>query len=67
MQDASIFIIDDEEGIVRLCTRLLERANFKVSGNTDPQQGIETLRSEEYDLLLVDIRIFDRVISALPY
>jgi signal transduction histidine kinase/FixJ family two-component response regulator len=57
MQDASIFIIDDEDGIVRLCTRLLERANFKVSGNTDPQQGIETLRSEEYDLLLVDIRM----------
>lgn len=57
MQEASIFIIDDEEGIVRLCTRLLERANFKVSGNVDPKEGIETLRNEEFDLLLVDIRM----------
>ncbi len=29
MTDGSIFIIDDEEGIVRLCTRLLTRANYR--------------------------------------
>jgi signal transduction histidine kinase/FixJ family two-component response regulator len=57
MTEASIFIIDDEEGILRLCTRLLERANFRVSGCTDPREGIEILESEEYDLLLVDIRM----------
>ena len=57
MRDASIFIIDDEEGILRLCSRLLERANFEVSGSTDPLEGIEILRSKECDLLLVDIRM----------
>jgi len=57
MKEASIFIIDDEEGILRLCSRLLERANFEVSGCTDPLEGIETLRTKEVDMLLVDIRM----------
>jgi signal transduction histidine kinase/CheY-like chemotaxis protein len=57
MKEASIFIIDDEEGIFRLCSRLLERANYEVSGSTDPREGIEILRSKEYDMLLVDIRM----------
>lgn len=57
MKDASIFIIDDEEGIMKLCSRLLERANFSVSGVTDPKEGLEILSKEEFDLLLVDIRM----------
>jgi signal transduction histidine kinase/CheY-like chemotaxis protein len=57
MPDASIIIIDDEEGIAKLCQRLLERANYRVITLTDPSEGIETLRQEQFDLLLVDIRM----------
>ena len=31
MSEASIILIDDDEGVVRLCQRLLERANFEVN------------------------------------
>jgi len=57
MPDASIFIIDDEPGILRLCKRLLERANYKVDGVDQPENGLEILRETQYDLLLVDIRM----------
>jgi signal transduction histidine kinase/CheY-like chemotaxis protein len=57
MPDASIFIIDDEPGIVKLCKRLLERANYQVDGAVAPEQGLQTLREKQFDLLLVDIRM----------
>lgn len=57
MHDASVIIIDDEVGIVRLCTRLLERINFKVTGANLPSEGIKILQKEQFDLLLVDIRM----------
>jgi signal transduction histidine kinase len=57
MTDGSVLIIDDEEGIVRLCTRLLSRANYQVEGISNPASGIERLRESKFDLLLVDIRM----------
>lgn len=57
MTDASIIIIDDEGGIVKLCQRLLERANYSAVGVTDPSEGLDILRERQFDLLLVDIRM----------
>lgn len=57
MPKTSIIIIDDETGIVRLCQRLLERANFRVTSTTDPLEGVDLLRRKQFDLLLVDIRM----------
>jgi len=57
MSEASIFIIDDEPGIVRLCKRLLERANYEVDGAVSPEEGLGVLQEKQFDLLLVDIRM----------
>lgn len=57
MPEAKILIVDDEAGIVRLCARLLERAGYEVEGVNDPKEGVGKLQQEEYDLLLVDIRM----------
>ncbi|RLD07320.1 MAG: hypothetical protein DRI32_01105 [Chloroflexi bacterium] len=57
MNTPVVLIVDDEEGIVRLCERLLTRAGFRVSAFTDPQQAMNYLRGERVDLLLVDIRM----------
>jgi signal transduction histidine kinase len=57
MADATIFIIDDEPGIVSLCTRFLTRAGYEVQGVSDPAAGLETLNTLQFDLLLVDIRM----------
>jgi two-component system NtrC family sensor kinase len=57
MPDPAVLVVDDEPGITRLCHRLLEKANFRVRSVTDPQKGIQFLRKEVVDLLLVDIRM----------
>lgn len=57
MHDARVLIVDDEQGILKLCERLLERANFDVESTTDPAEGVSFLKKEQFDLLLVDIRM----------
>ncbi len=57
MPEARILVIDDEAGIVRLCERLLGRANFSVLSAADAQAGLDLLKKEHIDLLLVDIRM----------
>jgi signal transduction histidine kinase/CheY-like chemotaxis protein len=52
-----VLVIDDEQGIIRLCQRLLERAQFQVRVVTDPKEGVAILEGEPVDLLLVDIRM----------
>ena len=53
----TVLIVDDEEGIIRLCERLLKRANYEVRATTNPIEGAGLLQQESFDLLLVDIRM----------
>ncbi|MDH5507373.1 MAG: response regulator, partial [Anaerolineae bacterium] len=57
MSETTILVVDDESGIIRLCERLLTRAGYRVFAYTDPEDGLELLKQEEVDLLLVDIRM----------
>ncbi|MDK1027981.1 MAG: response regulator [Anaerolineae bacterium] len=52
-----ILILDDEPGITKLCTRLLIRAGYNVSAFTESSPAYQHLRSNEIDMLLVDIRM----------
>jgi DNA-binding NtrC family response regulator len=57
-----IIVLDDEPGITRLCKRLLERADFKVTTFTNPNETLIAFKGEAAttprpDLLLVDIRM----------
>jgi len=57
MESVSILVVDDEPGITLLCTRVLKRAGYDVSSETDPRTAIEYLGNNRVDLLLVDIRM----------
>ena len=57
MNKPFVLIVDDEEGIVKLCERLLTRAGFRTLSFTDSEEAVEYLRDEHVDLLLVDIRM----------
>ena len=52
-----ILIVDDEEGVTRLCQRFLMRAGYQVITANHPQEGIKLLEDQKIDLLLVDIRM----------
>jgi two-component system, NtrC family, sensor kinase len=59
MPEGVILVIDDEPGVIQLCQRLLERANFHVLAITQAMQGLDLLEQAPVDLLLVDIRMPD--------
>lgn len=57
MSEPLVLVVDDEPNLVRLCRRLLERANFQVITATSSSQALAILASQPLDLLLVDIRM----------
>ena len=57
MESEKIFVVDDEPGIALLCTRVLTRAGYDVTSETNPRKAIEYLGENRVDLLLVDIRM----------
>jgi len=57
MEAISVLVVDDEPGIALLCKRILSRAEYDVTSETDPRVAIERLQQKHFDLLLVDIRM----------
>lgn len=57
MEAISILVVDDEPGIALLCERVLSRAGYEVTSETDPRVALEKLQQMHIDLLLVDIRM----------
>ncbi|MCX7144047.1 MAG: response regulator, partial [Proteobacteria bacterium] len=51
-----VLYVDDEEAIVFLMTRLLERQGFRVSGYTDPREALAAARAnpDQFDLVVTD-------------
>ena len=48
--------VDDEEAIIFLMTRLLERQGYRVSGYTDPREALAAARADpdRFDLAVTD-------------
>ena len=57
-----ILFVDDEESIVKLCTRLLERRGYKVIGKTN---CIEALALFESDISFFDLVITDMAMPTM--
>jgi len=51
-----VLYVDDEEAIIFLMTRLLQRQGFRVSGYTDPQEALAAVRADpgRFDLAVTD-------------
>jgi PAS domain S-box-containing protein len=52
-----ILVIDDEEGIRRGIQRVLAHDGHEIVTAADGQEGIDRLRAEPFDLLLVDLKM----------
>ena len=52
--DFRILIVDDEIGIINSVSVLLERSGYVYSGVVSPLEAIEKVRSEHYDVLILD-------------
>ncbi|MCR4305826.1 MAG: response regulator, partial [Candidatus Daviesbacteria bacterium] len=52
-----ILLVEDEDFIRELYTRQLTKAGFFVKSAPDGQTGLNTLKAEAFDLLLLDIML----------
>ncbi len=52
-----ILLVEDEDFIRELYIRQLSKAGFIVKSAVDGQSGLDTLKSEQFDLLLLDIML----------
>lgn len=59
MAIARVLVVDDDRSIVRLCQKILERADFDVLVGNSAEEALGYLRTEKIDLLLVDFRMPD--------
>lgn len=55
LQESSLLIIDDRESNRDLLSRQLRRYGFKVYTAKDGQEGLDMLKQQEYDLILLDV------------
>lgn len=54
VQDYKILLVDDETGIIDSIATMLRRNGYIYKGTTNPQEAIEMVRSEHFDLLILD-------------
>lgn len=67
--DYKILILDDEPGIVDSLSVILKRSGYQFTGLTDPLAAIEKIRTEKYDLLILDYLMYpihgDKVVEKI--
>jgi len=49
-----IIAIDDEEGIIDSLSIFLKRSGYDFTGVTNPQEAIEKIKNEHFDLMILD-------------
>ncbi|NNE34103.1 MAG: response regulator, partial [Rhodothermales bacterium] len=57
MANASILIVDDEDSIRRTLREILEYEKYKVDEAVDGDEALAKIRSNEYDLVLLDVKM----------
>ena len=49
-----ILVIDDEQGVIDSINVYLGKMGYIIEGETNPLQGIEKIRKNDYDILILD-------------
>ncbi len=57
MASLRVLVLDDEPGILRLCSRLLAAEGHQVKVSANPLKALTLLQTLKWDLLVVDIRM----------
>jgi two-component system, NarL family, sensor histidine kinase UhpB len=56
---ATLLVVDDDRGLLRLAAKALEREGFSVATASSGAEAIAWLRANQPDLLLLDLRLQD--------
>jgi signal transduction histidine kinase len=52
-----VLVIDDEENICKSCAEVLQDDGYTVTAFTKPSDGLKSLREEDIDLVLLDLKM----------
>ena len=52
-----ILVVDDDAIVTKSCKRILEAEGFEVSTVPSADQGIEAIKHDDFDLLLMDVKM----------
>lgn len=52
-----ILLVDDEPSILSVLTTLLRKQEYEVKPVNNGEEALETIKEENFDLLLTDIRM----------
>jgi DNA-binding response OmpR family regulator len=55
----SIIVIDDEQGIIDVLVEILTKDGFQVKGYTSKDAALEALKSNKFDILILDYYLVD--------
>lgn len=56
---SKVFYIDDDPDMIELVQLILSRKGYEVKGSTSGFQGLESIRNDPPDLILLDLMIPD--------
>ena len=56
---AKVLIIDDDSQICKMLVRTIEKDGIKVTYSLTLEEGIDTLNSDEFDVVLLDVNLPD--------
>lgn len=54
-----LLLVDDEEGYVNILSKRLSKRNFEVTSALSGAQGIQALRSHNFDVAVLDLKMED--------
>lgn len=52
-----ILVVDDDAIVIKSCRRILEAEGFEVSSVPSADKALEVLKSYDFDLLLIDVKM----------
>jgi len=53
----NILVVDDDAIVIKSCRRILESEGYEVSTAPGADQALEMMRTSDYDLLLIDVKM----------
>ena len=53
----NILVVDDDAIVIKSCRRILEAEGYEVSTAPSADQALEMMRTSDYDLLLLDVKM----------
>jgi len=52
-----ILVVDDDAIVIKSCQRILEAEGLEVSSVPSADEALERIRKDEFDLLLIDVKM----------